>query len=171
MSILKDLKYKMFQSGSRLYLFIGINVFVFLVLNLIAVPEFLFTRTTTASSWLQEQLSIPAYLPALAYKPWTILTYMFSHKGLLHIFFNMLWLYWMGRIFEEYLNNRQFTFTYLTGGVAGALLFILFYNIFPAFSGYLPSALLIGASASVMSEQLLYCLNIPFSYFCSDQYA
>src|SRR5688572_13053252 len=102
MSIIKELEYKIFRSGSRLYLFIGINVLIFLVINLIAVPEFLFTRTTAASDWLQEQLAMPAFLPSLVYKPWTILTYMFSHEGLFHIFFNMLWLYWMGRIFEEY---------------------------------------------------------------------
>ncbi|HXI00482.1 MAG TPA: rhomboid family intramembrane serine protease [Sphingobacteriaceae bacterium] len=161
MSIIKELQYKMFRSGSRLLLFIGINVLVFLIVNLLAIPEFLFTRTTSASDWLQEQLSIPAYLPALAFKPWTILTYMFSHKGLFHIFFNMLWLYWMGRLFEEYLNKRQFTFTYFAGGLAGALLFILFYNTFPAFSANVQSASLIGASASVMGIVVATATLLP----------
>lgn len=161
MSIINELKYKMLHSGSRLYLFIGINVLIFLVLNLIAVPEYLLTKSTTVSSWLQEQLSMPAYLPALAVKPWTIITYMFSHKGLFHIFFNMLWLFWMGRIFEEYLNNRQFTFTYFAGGISGALLFILFYNIFPAFSDNIYSALLIGASASVMAIVVATATLLP----------
>lgn len=151
----------MLRSGSRLYLFIGINVLIFLVLNLVAIPEFLFSKSNSISSWIQEQLSMPAYLPALAYKPWTIITYMFSHKGLFHIFFNMLWLYWMGRIFEEYLNNRQFTFTYFAGGFAGALLFILFYNIFPAFNDNLQFALLIGASASVMAIVVATATLLP----------
>lgn len=151
----------MLHSGSRLYLFIGINVLVFLVLNMTAIPEYLFTKETRLSSWLQVQLSMPAYLPALAVKPWTIITYMFSHKGLFHIFFNMLWLFWMGRIFEEYLNNRQFTFTYFAGGLSGALLFILFYNIFPAFSDNVYSALLIGASASVMAIVVATATLLP----------
>lgn len=161
MNILKELLDKMFRSGSRLYLFIGINVLVFLVLNLLAIPEFLFTRTTTASDWFQEQLAMPAYLPALAFKPWTILTYMFSHKGLFHIFFNMLWFFWMGGLFEEYLNKRQFTFTYFAGGLAGALLFILFYNSFPAFSGNVQSSSLIGASASVMAIVVATATLLP----------
>lgn len=151
----------MFHSGSRLYLFIGINVLIFLILNLVAIPEFLFAKTTSVSAWLELQLSMPAYLPALVYKPWTIITYMFSHKGFFHIFFNMLWLFWMGRIFEEYLNNRQFNFTYLAGGLGGAFLFILFYNIFPAFSDSLPFATLIGASASVMAIVVATATLLP----------
>ena len=161
MSIINELKYKMLHSGSKLYLFIGINVLIFLVLNLIAVPEYLFTKSTAVSSWLQVQLSMPAHLPALMYKPWTILTYMFTHKGLFHILFNMLWLYWMGRIFEEFLNNRQFVFTYFAGGISGAILFIVFYNIFPAFSDNLYSALLIGASASVMAVVVATATLLP----------
>ena len=133
----------------------------FLILNLIAVPEYLFTKSTAVSSWLQVQLSMPAHLPALMYKPWTILTYMFTHKGLFHILFNMLWLYWMGRIFEEFLNNRQFVFTYFAGGISGAILFIVFYNIFPAFSDNLYSALLIGASASVMAVVVATATLLP----------
>ncbi|MGB4775224.1 MAG: rhomboid family intramembrane serine protease [Daejeonella sp.] len=105
-----------------------------------------------ASNWLTLNLSMPPYLPALGYKFWTILTYMFSHKGLFHLLFNMLWLYWMGKIFLDFLNSRQFTFTYLSGGFGGALLFILAYNFIPAFSERLYLSMgLIGASASVMA--------------------
>jgi membrane associated rhomboid family serine protease len=150
-SIFSDLYYKVFQSGNPLFLFIGINVLVFLLVQLVAVAEFLFTGSTAASKWLTYQMAMPAYLPDLLPKFWTILTYMFGHSGLFHILFNMLWLYWLGRIFLDFLNKRQFIFTYLAGGIAGAALFLLVFNVFPVFDPALQGAVLIGASASVMA--------------------
>ncbi|HEY0896298.1 MAG TPA: rhomboid family intramembrane serine protease [Sphingobacteriaceae bacterium] len=161
MSIINELKYKMLHSGSRLYLFIGINVLVFLVINLLAVFQFLFTRSTGYADWLQLNLSVPAYLPMLAAKFWTVITYMFGHRGLFHIFFNLLWLYWMGRIFEDFLNKRQFTFTYLAGGIAGAALYVLAYNVFPAFSSSVQHSVVIGASASVMAIVVATATLLP----------
>lgn len=140
----------MFHSGSRLYLFIGINIVLFLLLGILRL-EYLFTRSVWASEWLQLQLSVPASLEELLYKPWTLATYMFTHVELFHILFNMLVLYWFGRIFEDFLNTRQFTFTYLAGGLFGAVLFIAFYNIFPAFEDEKYNSVLVGASGSVMA--------------------
>lgn len=140
----------MFHSGSRLYLFIGINIIIFLLLGLLRL-EYLFTRSVSASQWLQLQLSVPASLEELLYKPWTIATYMFTHVELFHILFNMLVLFWFGRIFEDFLNTNQFTFTYLAGGLFGAVLFIAFYNTFPAFEDEKVNSVLLGASGSVMA--------------------
>ena len=150
-SVLSDLYTKVFKSDNPLFLFIGINVLIFLLIQLVAVSEFLFTGNTGASKWLSFQISMPAYLPAMLYKPWSPVTYMFGHAGLFHILFNLLWLYWFGRIFLDFLNKRQFIFTYLAGGLAGAALFIIAYNVFPAFGPSLPGAVLIGSSASVMA--------------------
>lgn len=151
-SVTNELWYKMVQSGSRLNLFIGINVIVFVVTSLIAVAEFLFTRETPVADMVTLSLSVPPYLPSLLKKFWTPLTYMFLHRELFHFFFNMLWLYWMGRIFEDFLNPRQFTFVYIAGGLAGALFFVAAYNLLPAFSDSVAFAgPLLGASASVMA--------------------
>lgn len=161
-SVTSELWYKMVQSGSRLNLFIGINAVVFIVLGLLTAIEFLFTRQTPIANWIANNLSVPAYLPALLYKFWTPVTYMFAHRELFHFFFNMLWLYWMGRIFEDFLNSRQFTFTYLAGGLAGALLFILSFNIFPAFKDSVEfTPPLIGASASVMAIVVATATLLP----------
>lgn len=151
-SIFSELYFKVFQSGNRLNLFIGINVLVFLLISLLAVVEFLFNKTNHTADRLTMYISMPPYLPALAEKPWTVITYMFGHRAFFHILFNMLWLYWLGRIFLDFLNKRQFTFTYLAGSLAGALFFILSYNLFPAFKDTVQlSPPLLGASASVMA--------------------
>lgn len=160
-SIFNELYIKAFKSGNPLYFFIAINLLVFVVLNLIGVGEFLFTRHTETADWITLQLSMPAFLPELPYKFWTVITYMFGHRAFFHILFNMLWLYWLGQIFMDYLNKRQFIFTYITGGIAGGLFFILFYNVFPAFSNALQSATLLGASASVMAVVVATATLLP----------
>ena len=151
-SLFSELYFKVFQSGNRLFLFIGINVLVFLAINLIKVIEFLFYKSSDITDIVVRQIAMPPYIPSLAAKFWTIITYMFGHEGFFHILFNMLWLFWLGRIFLEFLNQKQLTFLYFAGGIAGALLFIVFYNVFPAFKDTVQtSGPLIGASASVMA--------------------
>ncbi|WP_423148608.1 rhomboid family intramembrane serine protease [Rubrolithibacter danxiaensis] len=160
-SLFKELWFKMVHSGSRMNLFIGINIAVFLLIGIIHVLEVLGGNDGIISGWITAQLAMPAYLPAFLYKFWTPFTYMFTHTEFFHILFNMLWLYWMGRIFEDFMNARQFTFTYLAGGLAGAAIFILAYNLFPVFQSSLPAALILGASASVSAIVIATATLVP----------
>jgi len=66
------------------------------------------------------------------------------------LLFNMLWLFWFGRIFLMYFNQRQFLSIFITGGIVGGLLFLVSYNIFPALAHADP-ANTIGASAAIMA--------------------
>jgi len=153
----QEIKFKMLHSGSRVSLLIGINVAIFLIINIGGVLEWLFTghdiRNTFLHYYSEEYLLLPASLPKLATRFWTPLTYMFMHDGFFHILFNMLWLYWMGQIFEEYLGTKRTIGLYLFGGLTGALFFILAYNFLPAFtnSNAAAGAVVLGASASVMA--------------------
>jgi membrane associated rhomboid family serine protease len=94
---------------------------------------------------------MPSSWSLLLYRPWTLITYMFVHLEFLHILLNMLWLYWFGRIFLQYFNARQFGGLYVTGGVVGAIFFLIAYNTFPYFVNVVGSSFLMGASASVMA--------------------
>src|SRR5690242_21564887 len=84
---------------------------------------------------------IPAWLP---YRPWTIVTYMFLHDGLGHIFFNMLSLYFFGPRLEAQLGGRRFVGLYLVSGIAGGLLSWVF----------TPGAAIVGASGAVLGVML-----------------
>ena len=148
-SIISDLKYKVFKSGNPLYQFIAINVGVFLLLNLLYVIEFLFGQAGFVSEFLQNQLMMPASFAAFAMKPWTIVTYMFTQREFFHILFNMLWLFWLGQIFLDFLNRRQFVFNYLAGGLMGGITFILLYNFLPVFKSDAQISVLLGSSAAV----------------------
>ncbi|MCO5937296.1 rhomboid family intramembrane serine protease [Mucilaginibacter sp. RB4R14] len=165
MTLWKDIQYKLLKSGNKLSLLIGINVIVYLAINIFAVFEQLFRGfgNSIILSYTNEFLLLPAYLPKLAVRFWTPFTYMFMHAGVFHILFNMLWLYWMGQIFEEYLGNKRTIGLYIIGGLAGGLLFVACYNIIPAFTSINAAAngVIVGASASVMAIVVATATLLP----------
>jgi membrane associated rhomboid family serine protease len=152
---------KTFRSDSKLYLLIAINVVVFLLINVPAVFEQLITQSGLIKGYSFEYLALPAYLPKLLIRFWTPFTYMFMHDGVFHILFNMLWLFWMGQIFEDFLGYKRITGLYLMGGLAGALMYIVCFNLFPAFSNSLIFASAVGASASVMAVMVATATIVP----------
>jgi membrane associated rhomboid family serine protease len=161
----KDIQYKLLKSGNKLSLLIGINVIVYLAINIFAVIEQLFSGFGNSAilAYTNEYLLLPAYLPHLLHRFWTPFTYMFMHAGVFHILFNMLWLYWMGQIFEEYLGNKRTIGLYIFGGLAGGLLFVACYNLLPAFTNT-NAALntsVVGASASVMAIVVATATLLP----------
>jgi membrane associated rhomboid family serine protease len=147
----EEIRTQVFRSGNRLNLLIGVNVIVFLFLSLLGVLEMLTTRNAAISTVLNDYLAVPSYLPKLLVRFWTPLTYMFLHAGFFHILFNMLWFYWMGNIFQEYLGGKKLVDLYIIGGLAGAFLYVLFYNIFPLFADVKTVSTTVGASAAVMA--------------------
>ncbi len=164
-SLWNDIRYKMLQSGSKLGLLIGINVIVFLGIYIPAIFEQMFRGFGNSSilNFTSVWLALPSYLPRLATRPWTIISYMFMHDGVFHILFNMLWLYWIGQIFEEYLGYKRIVTLYFLGGLAGAFFFIASYNIFPAYtaSGLLWGSTVVGASACVMAIVIATATLLP----------
>lgn len=144
---ISKIKYN-FKQGSILSKLIYINVGLFLIVRLLAVAFTLFNMNAdTVLFWLQ----VPSSPIQLLYRPWTLLTYMFTHFDFLHIIFNMLWLYWFGGLFLNFFSERQLGGLYVIGGLAGALLYIVSYNFFPYFSNVAAHSTLMGASASVMA--------------------
>jgi len=127
--------------------FIYINVGIFLLIRLTWLFMALFLKNDMFSLYLQMPSSPILFL----HRPWTILTYMFVHVEILHILFNMLWLYWFGRIFMEFFTGRQLGGLYLLGGIAGGALYFLCFNLLPALKPYVGNSFLLGASASVMA--------------------
>jgi membrane associated rhomboid family serine protease len=159
----QDIQYKMLRSGSKINLLIGINVIVYLLINVTSVFEQFIFRSNFIDLFSTDYLQLTAYLPKLLVRFWTPLTYMFMHAGVFHILFNMLWLYWFGQIFEEYLGNKRTLGLYLMGGLAGAVLFIFSFNVFPFFthSNAAFNSSMVGASASVMAIMVATATLLP----------
>ncbi len=153
-SIRNDLNLLIFKSGSAINIIIALNVFLFLLINIIHWGEWAFATGSNRyflENWILNNASLPGTFSKFILKPWTLLTYIFIHQEILHIFFNMVWLFFIGKIFEEYLGERKFTFVFLFGGIAGGLLFMTLYKIIPALAPFASNSSIIGASAGVMA--------------------
>jgi membrane associated rhomboid family serine protease len=159
MGIWDDIKLT-FRNGSNLTRLIYINIAVFVLITIVAGIGFLLNDPEVSGKAL-ELFSVPASLSTLLIRPWTLITYMFTHKDIWHILFNMLWLYSFGRIFLEYLDQRKLVAVYLLGGLSGAFVYILAFNVFPAFTGVVADSIAIGASASVMAVVIAIAAYVP----------
>ena len=159
----QNIQQKMLHSGSKLNLLIGINIIVYLVINVPAVLENLFLRSNFIDVYSNDFLALSAHIPKLLTRFWTPFTYMFMHAGIFHILFNMLWFYWFGQIFEEYLGNKRTLGLYILGGLAGAFLFVLSFNTVPLFthSGAVLGSPMVGASAAVMAIMVATATLLP----------
>lgn len=147
-----------FKQGTIVTRLIFINTGIFLVLKLTLV---FFSLFKLDASGILSFLEMPSLMPKLLLAPWTVFTYMFVHVDLMHILFNMLWLFFFGGMFLRWFNPRQLGGLYVIGGLFGALFYVLSYNLFPAFVGV--DASLIGASASILA------LGIAVAFYRPDE--
>jgi len=159
MSIWNDIG-KTFKTGSSLTRLIYLNVAVFLLISVGSIIGYLLNNQALSLKILN-LFSVPSSVKAFILRPWTLITYMFTHKDLLHILFNMLWLYWFGTIFLEYLDQKKLVSVYLLGGIAGAIVYIISFNIFPAFDQVVSESVAIGASASVLAVVVAIAVYVP----------
>lgn len=149
-----------FSKRSVLAQLILINIGVFLFLKILGVLFFLF-RQENLEQLVLGYLALPADPGMILKKPWTIISYMFLHYDFFHILFNMLWLYWFGKIFLEYLNPKKMISVYLIGGLAGGLVYVLAFNVFPAFEESVPQSVALGASAAVLAIVMAIAFYVP----------
>ncbi|MCH2213658.1 MAG: rhomboid family intramembrane serine protease [Flavobacteriales bacterium] len=145
-SIIDDLK-RSYQSGNMVTRLIFINVGVFVALSLLRVFGF-FYQSEVLSSFIP-WIAGTSNWETMLFRPWTIVSYMFVHEGLWHLFFNMIMLWFSGRLFGDLLGDKRMVAVYIYGGIAGFLLYFFAYNLFPVFSG--SNSIIIGASASVIA--------------------
>jgi len=132
---------------------IAINVLVFIANGLFTL--LLGVNSNAIVQWFQ----LPKDFFDFLSQPWSLVTYSFFHAGLGHIFWNMFVLFYVGRIFLNLFNARRFLNVYFLGVILGGLIFMVSYNIFPAF--FKINAALIGASAGVRAILIFICAYIP----------
>ena len=159
-SILNDIK-REFKKDNMINKLIMINIGVYIAVGLAGLIGFFVQGQLMEMNPLVKFLAVPAQLKQLALKPWAIVTYMFLHEGFFHILFNMLWLFWIGRILQEYIGKKKVFPIYFWGGIAGAFLYILIYNLAPAFKPVLPDSYALGASAGVMAVVIATATLLP----------
>ena len=100
-------------------------------------------------------LTLPSIFSIFLTRPWTLLTYMGVHFDFLHMLFNVLWLYWFGRIMLITLSDRHLAVAFAGGGLAGGVLFLA-----SAALGY-GSGWLCGCSAAVIAVMCATAIRLP----------
>lgn len=149
-NIVDDVKREFAKSENSLVKIILINTAVFLVLLLTKI-----IFTLSQSSYIYDEiismLQLPAATNEFIFKPWTIITYFFTHDDIFHILFNMLFLYWFGRLVDEYLGAKRVVALYLLGGIFGGIVYMVIYNVLPYFQAHVEGSQMLGASAAAFS--------------------
>lgn len=138
---------------------IFMNVAVFLLIQIALVFGRLGGVDYQMQFVLAKIFAMPTGLMDYVTHPWTIVTSMFAHFGFLHIFLNMIMLYFVGRMFEQVYDGKKLLYTYILGGLAGGALEIIAHLIFPGMYGQ--STSVVGASGAVMALFILLAFSQP----------
>jgi membrane associated rhomboid family serine protease len=132
-----------------------INVVIFLALVVLSVASEWF-HFTDFFEVIHKNFRIPANFFEFTKRPWTIITYFFTHdlSEIGHIFFNMLAFYYFGRLFVEYLGSDKLVALYVLGGISAALLYLAAFNLIPnppPFIANSSGGWMVGASGAIFA--------------------
>src|SRR5450432_1306403 len=140
------------EDNNALIALISINCIGFVILGLIKLVYIIVKSPDTAlANEILPCFILPAKLSTLGKAPWTILSYMFIHTGIISTFTNMLWLWAFGSILQEMAGNKKLIPIYLYGGLAGAVVFIVSNYAIPHLRPLIDFYSLSGANASIMA--------------------
>jgi membrane associated rhomboid family serine protease len=149
-NFIDELKYQ-YQYGGMAIKLIFINTFIFLFIAIFTMINQLMTGNS--SGYLIDNFQSFFYLYTdlgkLLRNPWGLFTSIFSHFEFFHLFMNMIVLYFAGKLFSQLFDDKRLLYTYFLGGIAGGIIEILAYNIFPGLQG--APRLVVGASGSIMA--------------------
>ncbi len=148
-------------SGNPVNVIIFVNICVFLLITTVKIIEFFGNTGGAIYGTVMEQVLLRDDLLNLITHPWTLITHMFAHERVFHIIFNMLFLYWFGRIVQEFTGDKHIWPLYIYGALSGAFLLLLVYNIFPGVQARIPYVKALGASAAVNAVVIAAATLVP----------
>lgn len=146
-----------------------INVVIFVLLNVLMVLFMWFKSREFFDNMIYAQFSISSSFPVFLKHPWTLITYFFTHSigQLFHILFNMLALYWFGKLLVEYLGSDKMIALYVLGGIAGAIIYLMVFNLIPNPPDFLQGTRsMVGASAAIFAIMVGAATLLPdYTFF------
>ena len=157
MNILDNLKYR-FKNAGIVEQLIYVNLAVFLLVFISNTFGFLFQSN---SNLLVNWFALPANFDDFLSKPWTIITYGFLHTSFLHILLNLIALFYIGHLFQQYFTAKQLLNFYLLGTLFGGIIFVASYNFFPALQQVAHNSVVLGASAGISAIFIGIATYIP----------
>lgn len=148
--IIEDFKNAWSKDDNGLVKIILINVIVFVVLSILEVFITLSGGGIIFKTFVNK-LMLPAAFTTFILQPWSLISYFFLHLSFGHILWNMLFLYWFGKIIHDNIGNNAVISLYVLGGIIGGLSYMALFNIIPFYGDRVSDSLMLGASAGVFS--------------------
>ena len=148
--IIEDIKNAWNKRDNGLIKIILINIIVFVSISVVQVVLTVSGLSTFFTMFINK-LMLPASLGTFILQPWSLITYFFLHMSFMHIHWNMLFLYWFGKIINDNIGNNALISLYVLGGIIGGLFYMAIYNIVPYYGERVSDSLMLGASAGVFS--------------------
>ncbi len=144
------------HDGNALTMLIAINLIVFVILAFIKVVYYFSEADQGLAVFYRgffEWVTLPADWNIFLTRPWTILSHMFVHdtQSIWHIVGNLIWLWVFGYILQDLSGNRSIFPVFLYGAIAGAIAYMVAFNVIPPLKEQLPLARAFGASAGIMA--------------------
>jgi hypothetical protein len=139
-----------------------INAGIFLSLILLSFIFSFFPNGGVINKIITDNFDLIAPIKSFIRKPWTLVTYCFTHNGFFHLLFNMLSLFWFGSLVQEFIGSRKLLNIYLIGGIISGLIYIAVYNLLslsPQLNNISPTIL--GASAAVYAVMFAAVALLP----------
>ncbi|MDP4132217.1 MAG: rhomboid family intramembrane serine protease [Bacteroidota bacterium] len=120
------------QDGNALVQLLVLNAVIFVALKFIYVFFLMANASTTGFiTHVYDWFVLPANPEKLAWRPWTLISFMFTDLQLLRFISNMFWLWCFGYILQDLTGNRKLIPIYLYGGLSGAIIFVLAHLLIP----------------------------------------
>ena len=148
--IIEDFKKAWSKEDNGLIKIILINIIIFVSISILEV----FITLSGGGSLFRvviNKLMLPASFTTFILQPWSLISYFFLHLSFGHILWNMLFLYWFGKIIHDNIGNNAVISLYILGGIIGGLSYMALFNIIPFYEDRISESLMLGASAGVFS--------------------
>ena len=152
MNILDDLKLQ-YKMGGLVLKIIFWNIGVFILFSLLGV----FLKVSNIHFDFYNYVALPSSFNLFIFRFWTLFTYMFFHLDFLHLFWNVVILWFSSRYFLYYFTLKQFSTVYFFGGIFAGIVYVVFYH----FLGV--SSQLIGASAAIYAVLFAVTIYAPYT--------
>lgn len=146
-NIWSELSHRYQYGGSHTKL-IFINVGFFIAFNLLLIFDKLFLNGL-GSSFIWSLVQGSSDVSNLLIRPWTAVTNIFMHAGIMHLLFNMIFLYVFGNIVRDLVGDSKIVPIFILSALFGFILFLAAYNLVPFYKS-LGTSRIIGASGGVM---------------------
>lgn len=124
-NVVKSFLRDTYRTSSPIPFIITGQAVVFVLIHILELISFAEITEKNLFSFFFGQLSLPTSFISFIQQPWAIVTHPFIYSGIFDILFDCLWLYWIGNMFLNFLNRRQFWLVFGGGLLGGAVIYLL----------------------------------------------